>query len=107
MFTAHGDEHCQRILLLFECGEGLNMGQIAVVSPLSRLVVSHHFKVLRDANVLLNEKIGKEIYFWINRSFVEEVLSNVLDYDAPPRCPPGDRATTCYAECIKNAASNA
>lgn len=80
VFTALGDEHRQRILLLFERGERLNVGQIAEVSTLSRSAVSHHLKILRDANVLLNEKIGKEIYFWINRPFVEAVLSDVLDY---------------------------
>jgi len=80
VFTALGDEHRQRILLLFEKGEHLNVGQIAEVSTLARSTVSHHLKILREAHVLLREKQGKEVYFWINHPFLEESLGNVLDY---------------------------
>ncbi|MGE5491322.1 MAG: ArsR/SmtB family transcription factor [Actinomycetota bacterium] len=80
VFTALGDEHRQRILLLFEKGERLNVGQIAEVSTLTRSTVSHHLKILRESGVLASEKIGKEVWFWINRHFIEETLGNVLDY---------------------------
>ena len=52
VFTALGDEHRQRILLLFEPGERLNVGQIAEVSTLARSTVSHHLKVLADAGLI-------------------------------------------------------
>ena len=80
VFTALGDEHRQRILLTFEPGERLNVGQIAEVSTLSRSAVSHHLKILREAGVLESLKQGKEVYFWINKSFLQETLVNVLDY---------------------------
>jgi DNA-binding transcriptional ArsR family regulator len=80
VFTALGDEHRQRILLLFEQGERLNVGQIAEVSTLSRSTVSHHLKILREAEVLASEKIGKEVWFWINGPYLEEVFGNVLEY---------------------------
>lgn len=80
VFTALGDPHRQRILLLFEPGERLNVGQIAEVSTLSRSTVSHHLKILREAHVLLSEKRGKEVYFWIDRVYLESVLSTVIDY---------------------------
>jgi DNA-binding transcriptional ArsR family regulator len=80
VFTALGDEHRQRILLLFDRGERLNVGQIAEVSTLTRSTVSHHLKILREAEILASEKIGKEVWFWINRPFIEETLGSVLDY---------------------------
>lgn len=80
VFTALGDEHRQRILLLFERGEHLNVGQIAEVSTLTRSTVSHHLKILREARVLSTEKIGKEVWFWINRPYLEEVFGNVQSY---------------------------
>jgi len=80
VFTALGDEHRQRILLLFERSERLNVGQIAEVSTLTRSTVSHHLKILREANVLVSEKVGKEVWFWINRPWLEETLGNVLEY---------------------------
>ena len=79
-FTALGDEHRQRILLTFEPGERLNVGQIVEVSTLSRSAVSHHLKVLRESGVLASEKVGKEVYFWIDKAFLEEALTAVLGY---------------------------
>ncbi len=79
-FTALGDEHRQRILLTFERGERLNVGQIVGVSTLSRSAVSHHLKLLREAGVLESEKSGKEVYYWVNKRFLEESLEAVLDY---------------------------
>ena len=79
-FTALGDEHRQRILLTFEAGERLNVGQIVEVSTLSRSAVSHHLKVLREARVLASEKVGKEVYYWVDKRFLEESLAAVLGY---------------------------
>ena len=79
-FTALGDEHRQRMLLTFEPGERLNVGQIVEVSTLSRSAVSHHLQVMRDAGVLDSEKVGKEVYYWVNKAFLEESLEAVLVY---------------------------
>jgi DNA-binding transcriptional ArsR family regulator len=80
MFVALGDEQRQRILLTFEPGERLNVTQIVSASKLSRTAVSHHLKVLRHARALESEKIGKEVYFWVNKDHVMQVMQRVLDY---------------------------
>lgn len=79
-FTALGDEHRQRILLTFEPGERLNVGQIVDVSTLSRSAVSHHLKLLRESGVLQSEKVGKEVYYWVDKAFLERSLEAVLAY---------------------------
>lgn len=79
-FTALGDEHRQRILLTFEPGERLNVSQIVAVSSLSRSAVDHHLRVLREAEVLLSEKVGKEVYLWINKPLLLQVMKDVRDY---------------------------
>ena len=79
-FTALGDEHRQRILLTFEPGERLNVGQIVEVSTLSRSAVSHHLKILKDAGVLDSEKVGKEVYYWVDKAFLVESLAAVMGY---------------------------
>ena len=79
-FTALGDEHRQRILLTFEPGERLNVGQIVEVSTLSRSAVSHHLKLLRESGVLQSEKQGKEVYYWIDKAFLEDAIASVLAY---------------------------
>jgi DNA-binding transcriptional ArsR family regulator len=80
VFVALGDQHRQRIMLTFEKGERLTVGQISAVSTLSRPAVSHHLKILRAAGVLEAEKIGKEVYLRVNKEMLEETLANVLDY---------------------------
>ena len=80
IFVALGDEHRQRILLLFEPGERLNVGQIAEVSTLARSTVSHHLKILHESGVLASEKVGKEVWFWINRQALLDTFGNVIAY---------------------------
>jgi DNA-binding transcriptional ArsR family regulator len=80
VFAALGDEHRQRILLTFEKGERLTVGQIAEVATLSRPAVSHHLKILRAAGVLEAERAGREVYLRVNREVLEQTLSTVLDY---------------------------
>ena len=80
MFVALGDPHRQRILLMFEPGERLNVGQIVAASTLSRSAVAHHLKVLREAGVVHAEKIGKEVWYRPDPQAVRTALSSVLDY---------------------------
>ncbi|MGB9150484.1 MAG: metalloregulator ArsR/SmtB family transcription factor [Burkholderiales bacterium] len=80
LFTALGDEHRQRILLTFEPGERLNISEIVDVSTLSRTAVSHHLRVLRESGVLDSVKVGKEVYFSLNKDLLIESLATVLEY---------------------------
>jgi ArsR family transcriptional regulator, arsenate/arsenite/antimonite-responsive transcriptional repressor len=80
VFTALGDPHRQRIVLMFGKGERLRAGDIAGASTLSRPAVSHHLKILRQAGVLESEKLGTEVYFWINKRLLVGTFSSVLEY---------------------------
>ena len=80
VFTALGDEHRQRILLLFEPGTPLNAGQIAAASTLARPTVSHHLKRLVDAQILVRSRRGREVLFRINTGVLRNALHAVLDY---------------------------
>lgn len=80
IFIALGDEHRQRILLAFEKGEKLNILQIVSTTTLSRTAVTHHLKILHQSGVLNSEKIGKEVFFWINSALVMDAMQRVLTY---------------------------
>ncbi|MCB4810059.1 metalloregulator ArsR/SmtB family transcription factor [Methylovorus menthalis] len=80
LFIALGDEQRQRILLAFEPDERLNIGQIVAASTLSRTAVSHHLRVLRESGALQSEKVGKEVFFHINKKMMTEALEGVLSY---------------------------
>jgi len=80
LFVALGDEQRQRILLTFEPGERLNVTQIVSNSFLSRTAVSHHLKILHQSGALQSQKIGKEVYYWIDKPNIVNLLQRVLDY---------------------------
>ena len=82
LFIALGDEQRQRILLAFESGERLNILQIVASSKLSRTAVTHHLKMLHTSGALQSEKVGKEVFFWVNKSHIMTEIKNVLDYIA-------------------------
>ena len=88
IFTALGDPHRQRIVLMFEENERLSVGQIVDASTLSRSAVAHHLRVLRVAGVLRCRKEGKEVFYWPDPDTVRAALDGVreyLDQQFPPR----------------------
>lgn len=80
LFEALGDAQRQRILLAFDKDERLNILQIVEQSNLSRTAVTHHLKVLQQSGALKSEKIGKEVFFWVNKAQMIEAIENVLNY---------------------------
>ena len=80
LFVALGDEQRQRILLAFEKDERLNILQIVASSKLGRTAVTHHLKILHASGALSSEKIGKEVFFWVNKTHITTEISNVLSY---------------------------
>ena len=80
LFIALGDSHRQRILLAFEANERLSTLQIIAASTLSRTAVTHHLKILQSSGALQSEKVGKEVFFWIDKAFIGNALKSVLTY---------------------------
>lgn len=80
LFVALGDQQRQRVLLSFEKNERLNILQIVAGSKLSRTAVTHHIKLLHRSGALSSEKIGKEVFFWVNKSHIISEIQNVLIY---------------------------
>jgi len=80
LFIALGDAHRQRILLAFEKKERLNIMQITAASTLSRTAITHHLKILHQSGALQSEKIGKEVYFWVNKDLMTNSIKGVLHY---------------------------
>ncbi|MDP1765822.1 MAG: helix-turn-helix domain-containing protein, partial [Methylotenera sp.] len=63
-----------------EKGERMSILQIATASTLSRTAVTHHLKILHQSGALQSEKIGKEVYFWVNKSLITSAINDVLHY---------------------------
>ena len=93
-FAALGDTTRQQILLMFEPGEEICVNEIARLFKISRPAISHHLKVLRNAELLTCEKRGKEVYYRVNHVYCADVLRIVHDFVASQGCAP---ARTAYA----------
>jgi ArsR family transcriptional regulator, arsenate/arsenite/antimonite-responsive transcriptional repressor len=63
LFFALGDETRQRIIVLLEKSERLNVTQLAKLLPLSRPAISHHLGVLRQAGLVRVRRKGTENYY--------------------------------------------
>lgn len=66
------------IFLLARSGR-LNVGEVASRFRQSRPAISHHLKVLKDAGAVLNEKVGQEMYYWVDRQRIVGALRSVAD----------------------------
>ncbi|MFQ5938320.1 MAG: ArsR/SmtB family transcription factor [Acidiferrobacterales bacterium] len=81
-FSALGDPTRQKILLVFESNEEICVNEIARLFKLSRPAISHHLRVLRNAELLLCEKRGKEVYYRVNYPYCVQVLKLVHGFVA-------------------------
>ncbi len=79
-FSALGDPTRQQIMLVFEPNEEICVNDIARLFKLSRPAISHHLKVLRDAQLLLCEKRGKKVYYRVNYAYCRKVLQTVYQF---------------------------
>lgn len=64
-FSALADSYRQDILILLTDNSEMNVNQIASRIDLSRPAISHHLKILRQANLVDSEKRGTENYYYL------------------------------------------
>ncbi len=79
-FFALGDTTRQQILLIFDPGEEICVNAIARLFKLSRPAISHHLKVLRNAELLVSQKRGKEVYYRVNYPYCADVMRTVHEF---------------------------
>ena len=68
LLTAIGDETRQAIILTLmesDCS-GMRVGEITSQTHLSRPAVSHHIKILLDADMVGVTKQGTKNFYWLN-----------------------------------------
>lgn len=83
VMAALGSVTRQRILMLFESRDKLNIKDIADRFNLSRTAVVHHIGVLLDAGILKGERVGKEMVLDVDWAMIAEALNKMLGYVNP------------------------
>ncbi len=82
VMTALGSITRQRIIMLFEPGEQLNIKRIADQFNLSRTAVVHHIGVLQDAGILKGERVGKEVVMFVDWDLIALTMDRIKSYIA-------------------------
>ncbi len=78
LLKALGDENRQMIILMLGREGEMCVTAIAAHFQISRPSISHHLKVLRDAKIVVNKKVGKEIFYSLNARYIERSINNML-----------------------------
>ena len=73
-FKALSDPTRRRILELLRGGP-LSAGELASSFGTTTATISHHLSVLKEAELVTDEKRGKYIYYELNTSVVEDIMA--------------------------------
>ncbi len=74
MFKALSDPIRRKILLMLKKRD-MTAGEIADRFDISKPSISHHLNTLKQAGMVLDERKGQYIYYSINTSVFEDVVS--------------------------------
>jgi ArsR family transcriptional regulator len=74
LFKALNDETRRKIVDLLKTGD-MTAGDIANHFSISKPSISHHLDLLRQANIVSSEKKGQFIYYSLNATVLDEMVS--------------------------------
>ena len=77
-FKALADPTRRQILQLLRRGEK-SAGELAQQFDMSKPSVSHHFSVLKQADLITSRRAGQQIYYSLNTTVVEDLLTLIWD----------------------------
>lgn len=74
VFKALADPTRRKILQLLRGGER-SAGELAEHFDMSKASVSHHFTVLKDADLIASRREGQHLYYALNTTAMEDLLA--------------------------------
>jgi ArsR family transcriptional regulator len=74
VFKALADPTRREILRLLRGGE-MTAGELASRFEMSKPSVSHHFTVLKQADLIGSRREGQQIYYFLNTTVMQDVLA--------------------------------
>jgi ArsR family transcriptional regulator, arsenate/arsenite/antimonite-responsive transcriptional repressor len=79
VFKALSDPTRREILRLLSRGE-LTAGELASSFDMTKPSMSHHFTVLKEADLIFSRRDGQQIYYSLNTTVLEDVLRSLWDH---------------------------
>jgi DNA-binding transcriptional ArsR family regulator len=77
-FKALADPTRREILRLLRRGE-MTAGELAERFDMAKPSVSHHFNVLKQADLITSRRDGQQIFYALNTTVVEDLLAIIWD----------------------------
>ncbi len=78
VFKALSDPTRREVLRLLSHGER-TAGQLAEQFDMKKPSMSHHFSVLKEADLIRSRREGQQIYYSLNTTVVEDVVTRLWD----------------------------
>jgi DNA-binding transcriptional ArsR family regulator len=78
VFKALADPTRREVLRLLRGGE-MTAGELAAKFDMSKPSMSHHFNVLRTADLVGSRRDGQQVYYFLNTTVMEDVLAIFWD----------------------------
>lgn len=80
VFKAIADPTRRAILqLLRKKGEAMSAGEVAGHFDMTKPTMSHHFSVLKEAQLITSRREGQTIWYALNTTVLEDVLAWTMD----------------------------
>lgn len=83
-FKALSDPVRLEILNMLKKNGRMNAGEIADNFDLSKATISHHLKILKEQDLIYEEKEKNFIYYELNTSVFEEILTWIVKFKGGP-----------------------
>jgi len=77
-FKALADPTRREILSLLRKGE-MTAGELAERFDMTKPTMSHHFAVLKEADLLTSRRNGQQIWYGLNTTVVQDLLAWAMD----------------------------
>lgn len=77
-FRALADPTRREILGLLRHGE-ITAGALAEKFDMTKPAMSHHFKVLKDAELITSRRDGQQIWYGLNTTVVQDLLAWAME----------------------------
>lgn len=68
----------QRLPRSANCEHGNNVSQLAVKLGMPQPTISHHLRVLRQAGLVANKRMCRDVFYWIDPDAIETVSNELV-----------------------------
>jgi ArsR family transcriptional regulator, arsenate/arsenite/antimonite-responsive transcriptional repressor len=79
VFKALADPTRRQILRMLNARPEMSAGEIASAFEMSAPSMSHHFNVLKEADLISQRRDGQQILYSLNTTVVQDLLTLMLD----------------------------